>query len=760
MRNLAKPLPTDRWIEIDLYWFDPQEPETSAKAFWNRYYPLYRNVTGWKGVIICIGWLGDFIFEWKGNLDEVLALPAEMKTYPWYSEPGRLTGSTLDKLALWKERFEKASSPSVVNYESWTYRQVAQLAKALRQTAVEDFGIAEFKVGTFLTGWPTIYKGKETRLFHRQPQMYRGRQLNLPGRLQAEDCAYAAFPQGLPEGLPFTEYFGKQWGSLSREIGVDALVFRDSCLGVGIYSKTGPYGVKGPADPHQLQEWNDATADWIRQTKLHNPKALIIGYSNGASGVADWRVNCFDLESIAKEGHLDAWIDQTWAGAWNEVGNRPGAFWARQHGGWTYQLCYLLARAAVLAETPVRHYFLTETFDAWEAWDTLNGSRERLQWSIWAFSHAAVKCPDGLKMPAGTYISWGNKGKALLSESDVAFLSSTLNEAVSDASRTVTVHGPTMVYNRFAMAWANSTQPDRFFKEWIDEQVGTLIKWSVPCLSITRVEYLGQVDSDMFLLQTPTELPEKICKQVLTLLNSGQPVAVFGDPDTGIDKEITDICGITGKPQTSTSNLRYIGSTNFRTGGIFQDIPNTFPLYQQHAQSVAHEDVETLYSVDFSPCLTLRKVNGGKIIFWDPPEFAANHPFNENSFEHRHRSLDEIIGSPMPYVLLARLLNELARECGLSHASGLEIYRPVHLAFWTTDSGQTRLLAGQLEEGLNHQQDQSAQVTFHFSSLHPNRNLDVQEIWSNNRFTCIDVLPILLAAGEAKLFSFHPLPLS
>ena len=70
----------------------------------------------------------------------------------------------------------------------------------------------------------------------------------------------------------------------------------------------------------------------------------------------------------------------------------------------------MLGHAAILADTKVRHYFLTETFDAWESWDVIHHAQERLRWGIWAFSHAAVKKPEGLKMPSGSYISWCNQG--------------------------------------------------------------------------------------------------------------------------------------------------------------------------------------------------------------------------------------------------------------------------------------------------------------------------------------------------------------
>lgn len=111
--------------------------------------------------------------------------------------------------------------------------------------------------------------------------------------------------------------------------------------------------------------------------KLANPAALVMMYSNASSAVSDWRANGMDLSTIAKQGYLDIWVDQTWAGAWNEVGLREETFW--NYGptnGWTYQLGFMLVHAAILADTKVRHYPLVETFDSWEGWDVIHTAPE------------------------------------------------------------------------------------------------------------------------------------------------------------------------------------------------------------------------------------------------------------------------------------------------------------------------------------------------------------------------------------------------
>ena len=252
--------------------------------------------------------------------------------------------------------------------------------------------------------------------------------------------------------MPVHQAYALQWGSFSKALDLDAVMLRDS-FGMPLpYDRWGPLGPLAPS-PEAIRAATAAVAALVRETKQANPKALVMMYSNAASAVADWRVNCMDLESIAKEGYLDIWVDQTWAGAWNEVGLRQESFWNRPPLGWTYQLGAMLLHAAVLAKTKVRHYPLVETFDAWESWDVIHTAPERLRWGIWAYSHAAVKTPNGLKLPAGSYISWANQGKRLLDADDVRFLASNANAAIADARNMTEVLGPTLVYSREAMQW-------------------------------------------------------------------------------------------------------------------------------------------------------------------------------------------------------------------------------------------------------------------------------------------------------------------
>jgi hypothetical protein len=750
-------VPADRWMEIDLYWFDLDNMDASVNLFWERYSPLMEGVAGWKGVILNIGWLMDYVTEWNGDMNEKILLPKNMKQWELFRERGQLTGTTEERMAVWRNRFPKERSYTTIIYQPWTYGDLKKLAGLLRKVAEQKYHIGGFKVGSLVIGWENAYYGEPSSFTKSHPNMYlkgvygETGVINLEAKLTADVRKFGSYPGGIPEGTPFTVFFGKQWGSLSKATGLDAILFRDSFLGSGVYGRKGLYGLRAHEDPAKTESWTKAACDLIKQTKQSNPNSVVIGYSNAASGVADLRINCLDLETIAKDGYLDAWIDQTWAGAWNEVGQRPYTFWNSQDLGWTYQLAYVLTRAAVLADTKVRHYFLTETFDAWESWDIIHNAPERLRWGIWAYSHAAVKTPSGLKTPKGSYISWCNQGKELLSADDVKFLAGNSDEAFIDAGNMKKVNGPTLVYNRSAMEWQSKNTPNVTIKEWIDEQAGTLMKWSVPIISSTRLEYIPEVESDLFILQTPVHMNDKEKNTVISILKSGKPVAVFGSPVGGLDPEVAAIIGVSTKDK-NINQVKYIGTLNYRTGGSFNGLQNSFPLYQPFSFNSFGNGLESYYSVDRSPCLGLNKSQNMKVLFWDPPELKCNvnNPYTETG-----DAVEELTGSPEPWVLTARLLNSMAQTDGKGYVERIEPANPVFLASWQKSDGTYMILTGNLEEGVTHTADQSRRISFIFPQEWVNRKVcDIKEIWKGkNQVTGEHKISVLLDQGETSLYS-------
>ncbi|WP_439564616.1 hypothetical protein [Microcella sp.] len=690
----------DRWLEIDLYWFNRQDIDGSVREFWHRFAPLMEGIDGWKGVIVNAGWLVDHVMAWNGNLDERIPFPAGLVKDKFFTDTSPLLGTEAERKHQWKERFESRADHDGESYPDWTYGQFAVVAESIRVIGADVFGIDNVRVGTFVIGWNSIYHCDFSPWSERHPEaFFKGpwvdQLLNVPALLTADATPYAAYPDGIADGTPLTEFFGRQWGALSRDLRLDAIVLRDSMIGQGIYERVGPWGATGPEDPADVIRWSEATADLVRQTKLAAPDALVIGYSNAASAVADWRVNCVDLESIAREGHLDAWIDQTWAGAWNEVGAREDIFWNLPLQGWTNQLGFVLMRAAILAGTPTRHYVLTETFDAWESWDIIHTAPSRLAWGIWAYLHAFVKTPTGLVAPRGTYISWLNQGKRLLSEGDVAYLAQNINEATLDARGATAVDGPTLVYARDAMSHMNATRPEVSIKEWADEQAGFLAKFSVPVSSATRIEYLPSVDSDLFYFSTPVHLTDADRTTVVAAMDAGRPLVIAGSPAGGIDPVILERAGVA---TDSDYPIEWVFEA-VRVSERHADLPDSFAIRQHWSSNTVVDDVDVVYSVQGSAVLIRR----GNVLLWDPcdvkhrlVEYSGKWDFGRHAVDE---STPDLMGSPFGYVMAAREINRLLREAGCLSVSPRAWDDTMAVTAWVGADGHRRVLVGEMEEG-------------------------------------------------------------
>ena len=742
----------DRWVEVDLYWFDRDNIGKSAEEFWGRFNRLFAGVDGWRGVILNVGWTASYILDWRGNLNDRISLPTGMKEQNWFRETGMLTGTTKERQRQWKERFRDPASHLKRDYQPWTYADVKALAEALR-TVASGQGLEGIRVGSLVLGCRTIYGGTDFPFTVRHPNVFvRGPVFGSGvfdprAKLSRDETAYGACPDGIPEGMPITKFFGSQWGSMSKAVGLDALVLRDSMIGPVTYRRVGPFGTTASPDAAEDARWTTATAALVRLTKQANPRALVIGYSTGASAVGEWRVDCVDLEAIAKEGFLDAWIDQTWAGAWNEVGVREGGFWNAPYLGWTYQLGFVLVHSAQLAGTRTRHYVLTETFDAWESWDIIHTAPERLRWGIWAYLHAAVKTPGGLEMPRGSYISWANQGSRLLSREDVDFLANETNGAMIDAQHTTEVFGPTLVYDRPALAWQQAHAPEVFMGEWIDEQAAALLKWGVPILSITRIEYLPRVDADMLILQTPVHLESATKLPVEKWVASGKPLALFGSLSTGIDHDLAELAGVSGgglKPEAGLKATAVLGSG---IGGTASGIPGSFPIYQPASANESAPPAKVVYTVNGSPALTMRTDGTAKVVYWDPADLSY-----EAFPDWLDIPLVERMGSVYPFVLTARTVADSLKGTGSPFIENIDATTPATVLAWRKSDGTFNVLAAELEEGLSDEARTPFEVRVKLPAAWSNGRLSWSTRWTRARGGADGNLDIPLSQSKSELY--------
>lgn len=710
--HAAPPVAVDRWLEMDLYWFDPANVERSADTFWKRYAPLYRGVSGHRGIVLSVGITANYILAYGGDPAQEIVLPKTSGQEIGHALRGQLEGDTAQRQAAWRKRFAgQASAAQSVAYGRWTYGDLRRLTDALRERA-QRAGIGDFRVASMAVGSDGTY-GDPMPFAQRHPEAFTRWGEQAPGALassshfdpsnalRADPQPLGGLPQGIPEGLPVHALFAAQWGAVSRASGLDGIMLRDSFSFPRAYTRYGPWGPYVPGAA--TAERNTAgLAALLRGVKQANPRTLTMMYSSAATATSDWRANGIDLERIAREGHLDIFVDQTWAGAWGEVGVREQTFWNAPLLGWTYQLGTLLMHAATLAGTGVRHYPLIETFDAWESWDTIHTARERLRWAIWAYAHAGVKTPRGLRMPAGSYLSWGHHGHDLLSVEDVAFLGGELDAAAADAAQTVEIAGPTLVYSRDAAAAQLPRLGPRFDpRDRLDEQAGTVVKWPLPLLSATRAEWLGQVESDLFVFGATAGLPADQLATIERLADRGQGLAFFGSVASGTDPALSKLLGVSSSPHRPAVQDRMLRATPgaawpgpVANAGAFNAPPP--------ATKVTAPAGSVVYAFGDTAGLVLDQSGRRNLALWDPVPL----------FDYWYRPLKDLLnGDPTPFVVVAATLNRQLAKAGAFRAAQVDLAQSGTVAAWTHADGSVRLLAGNLEEGLRDDADRSRRMT-------------------------------------------------
>jgi hypothetical protein len=704
------PVPTDRWMEIDLYWFDPIDPTSSADKFWTRYAPLFRRVTGYKGIVLSIGLTANYILTYSGDPDQEIALPSTKGQELGHAISGQLEGDDAMRQQAWKARFATATvAPHSVAYGRWTYRDLRKLTDAIRKRAASE-GIRDFRVASFAVGQDGSY-GDPMPFARTHPEAFTVWRERAPGALassshldpanslRANPRPLGGLPAGVPEGLPVHALFAAQWGAVSKAAGLDGIMLRDSFSFPRAYTRYGPFGASVP-DRATADRMTRGLAALIRGAKQANPKTLIMMYSTAATATSDWRANGIDLEAIAREGYLDIFVDQSWAGAWGEVGVRQQTYWNAPILGWTYQLAYMLQHAAVLAGSEVRHYPLIETFDAWESWDTIHTAPDRLRWGIWAFSHAGVKTPDGLRMPAGAYISWGNHGAALLNEGDVAFLARELNAAAIDASRTTDISGPTIVYSREAMAAQMADPPIAGdLRDRTDEQVGSIIKWPLPILSATRAEWLPKVKSDLFLFGATKGMSPAQVQTVTDMAVRGQPMAFFGSVAGAIDPGLSGLLGVSTTPHKPAQQDRILRAVMGPAANSLAvtGASRSFSAPPTQTRNTAPPE-SIVYAFNDSTGLALALNGKLNLSLWDPVPIA----------DYWYRPLRDLMyGEPAPHILASATLNRQLAQRGAISAAVTDVQHTGTVAAWTLIGGRRRILAANLEEGLRDDAERS-----------------------------------------------------
>ncbi len=641
----------DRWVEIDIDWFGSPPWDDRVQEFVERTRPLWRSDQDLHGVCFNIGWLVDLVTEWTGRPDQ--------------------------KLPLRSRRFARWTAVS--------YADLRHFFDLLRGVAAKA-GVPDLRLGILVAGLGQVVAPPVTgamydlfsNWYERHPELYPLDISPLPGPdldprvpMRADSYPYATRPDGIREGESFPEFFGAQWGAVADFLDLDLIHFRDGFFGPLLYTRVGPYGTSASVDPIERASWTDAVLRLFRAAKEARPDGLVMAYSSGISGTAEWQVGCVDLEAIVGDGALDIFIDQTWGGAWQD-------WWDDLWKGWTFQLAYLLGHGAQIRGGNVtraarggpacRHYKLIETWDGWEPWDTLHDVPGKLRWACWAFSHAAIL--DGerrLMTPEGTYISWLNDWNGrLIGPAEVDWLARNLDAAEESAATLEAVYGPLLTYDREALLRKATNDPVGNGSEWIEDYVGMAVKWGAPIIAGTRIEWLPSGWPEGAFVQLGSS-PDRI-----TAL--GGPVVVAGRADL-LDPKLLAQAGLSLTGEHVNPGYR-LGSPSS------PDLPTEERIHlPEHAVLRAEEGTRIAYASHGLPLLAGR--NG--IFVWQPPDLAdPGNPLIPRSQ----------IGSCSPYLEAYRLLYE-ETHVGI-RVQPPPAHEPVAVALWKS-AGSLYVLVGNLE---------------------------------------------------------------
>jgi hypothetical protein len=539
-------------------------------------------------------------------------------------------------------------------------------------------------------GWGELVLPADTGEFYdlrsewrsRQPGLYAKQVTEIPGadldpRVPLAACPgpYASRPTGIQEGDRLADFVADQWSALSTAIGLDALHLRDGWLGPMIYRRSGYYGTEAHPDPQENKTWTTELRTICRRIKEGSPETFLMLYSSAMSSTAEWLVGCIDLEEVLSDGHVDAFVDQTWGGAWQD-------WWPTPMMGWTFQLENLLGHAAVIkgsnASTPhrTRHYPLIETWDGWEPWDTLHRTPEKLRWAIWAFTHAFVATPDGLQGPDGAYISWMNDPHGrLISAADTAFLVDELAAAELNAAETKHVHGVATVHNRVGLQSAAEIMPAANASAFLEENMAMLAKYATPVGPGTRSEWLAATSVDAYAIA----LPQADVRATLrSAKESSTPVLITGhanliDPDA---LDMAGVCRVTGELHAGYVTTELVAG---RPGGY--DV-----IHLPDRAIVSAKAVTLMETMSNEPLV----VASGSTVWWQPPEAAS--AADQGLGPTRFGSSVEV------FLRVSRALNEGLRTAGRPWVHPVAAHESATVHIWSTP-GQFWILAGNLETG-------------------------------------------------------------
>lgn len=643
----------DRFIEIDCDVFGPPFNDEHIAKQLRELGPLWEGAGDdgdVRGLVINFGWLMDIVTVWTGNPDQHLPIDS-------------------NRLSAWS---------------TLTYRDLASLIDTISSHA-RQLGFGDIRVGPMMLGIGefrteivkppsesseeehrgAIYQEKSVWL-DRHPELFpfpialtlHGPGIDFRQPLNADTWTYAAYPDGIPNGTMFADFFSAQWAHLASYVGFSLLHLRDEFTSPIHSGRVSFTGDATPAAPGEIAEWSDHLIGVLTAIKNQSPETFLMIYSTGLSPAVERAYARVDISRVVAESPVDAWIEQTWGGAWQD-------WWDAGLQGWTFQYVHLLSRLAQIHDAnrrrpypPCRHYRLIQLLDGWEPYDTFHDYQDKLRWGMWAFTHAAITDPTTgeLQRTAGSYLAFANNSRAeLLTTEEIAWVAGEVNAAEDSAKRMTTTRGVSIEVGPHPTN--SAAAPD----VWMEEIAGFLMKFGVPLANahVHPHDALPHPRIDSTASTSPTDA-----------------VAVVGDA-AALPAALQKTLGVQAdSPRIPPGyTISHVADPDLR---------KTFwPYYPSHTP-VTTSGNEAVWSKESALSKQV-----GDTWWWLPPDIA-----NPKDRRLPHYQ----IGAIEPHIVLARKILDHPRAKEITRIAPMSAHEPVTLLAWE-EPGRHHVLLGNIESG-------------------------------------------------------------
>ena len=208
-------------LELSLKPFGYDKSPAGIEAVCRDYYKKWSALFEYASGCSVLLWTSDGseILEFTGNLDD---------SFEWcqYIGIGNWDRSLKGEAAKNARSLHQLPIRYMENPPEMTYRDLKNIIEALKRVGKEMTGF-DVQVGeTFDPGPEFAYSAFK---YERHPEIAKGdlmgkkQWLHCAARLHAEDKAYAAYPNGIPEGTHIGEFLGRQFMALKKALGFDYL---------------------------------------------------------------------------------------------------------------------------------------------------------------------------------------------------------------------------------------------------------------------------------------------------------------------------------------------------------------------------------------------------------------------------------------------------------------------------------------------------------------------------------------------------------